>query len=175
MPAAVAIAERILRQVVREVESITSIDHVGRMTAHGRWWDGSAWIENRENSDAMVVFQGEQEIEQALGDNTAPCYLRMSVAIVVITGQAETSTTPVDSLIRNWNALVRQALMTNPFLTETVAPTQRLAIDSRIVSIPDVVAGESPREFDAFTFMDIDYVHRRNNPFVGPGITQLEE
>ena len=42
MPTAVAIQERILRQIRTDVAAITGIGDVVRFAASGKWWSGSA-------------------------------------------------------------------------------------------------------------------------------------
>ena len=127
------------------------------------------------DGDALVVFQGEQELEQSIGDDTAPVLLQMDVAVAVLIGKAETATTYTDSVARNWNALVRQKLMTNPRIVET-ATSVRLAVDSRIVNVPDLTTAEGQKETSSFTFLEVDYRIERNNPFrLGSAIAQVEE
>ena len=164
MPVSVAISERILRQVRTDVAAITGIGTVVRMSAPGRWWTGSEWLDELGDTDAQVVFGGEDVISEAIGGNSAPVTKRMRVGVAVSVARPETETTPTDAKIQYWNALVEQAVMSNAQIAET-ATSVRLASETRLANVPETLTTQGQRESVALKFFEIDYLHERNNPF----------
>lgn len=173
MPTPVPVNERILRQIRTDVAAISGIGTVVRFSSTGRWWTGTEWLNGLQHLDAMVVFSGEQEIQQSLGNSAALVTMRMTVGVGVVIAPSEEVTTSTDSTLRDWISRVKTKVMTNHQITESGGT--RLAIETRVSNVPDVTTTEGQRETNALTFFEVDYMHPRNNPTVGPGITVFEE
>lgn len=164
MPVSVTISERILRQIRSDVAGITGIGNVVRRSLTGRWWTGTEWLDGLGDGAAQVIFSGCDVLSEALGGDSAPITKRMRVAVAVSVVRPETEQTATDSKIQNWNALVEEAVMGNQQVVETATST-RLAIESRVSNVPDVLTVQGQSEGVALTFFEVDFMHERDNPF----------
>lgn len=163
MPTAISIKERIVRQVVRIVEGVTSI---GTVT---RWIPA---VSNTADGDA-VVKEGNERVDNAEDGNIGVTANWLSVRIYLFMLPAETATNTSARGIA-FQAALETAIMANPTITETVAPTQTLAVDTKIT-------GRSTPEFEdgrvaAVVDCEIEYHTFRTDPTQNYyGATQLTE
>lgn len=163
MPESIPIAERIERQVLANVAAIDGL--------HGAYrWDSRA-ADKYVNLDAIIAPDDETVITGAQGSigvviKTLPLIVLVKLVI------DESSTENPSWTRRRWQAKLEQALTADEHLTET-GTSERLAVDMRITAIsgPELTEGL----ISAAVRLEIEYQHDRNDPYVGPGITEQTE
>lgn len=146
-----SIRERIIRQAVRIVETIPSVETVYR-------WD-SATERTYANHDAIVRAGEEVTKDWAHGNpSTIHCSLELIVGVVLF--PTETDTASTDERVASFAGLLRDAFNTNRTFREDATHVD-LAVDSEVSSVdaPELVDGASV----AAVRVMVNYLHDGDN------------
>lgn len=150
----VSIRERILRQIVRDVEGIPGVGTVHRWRAEH---DSSY-----QQRDVIVAPQLEEIVDGAIGNpGTVICTLPVTVAVVLFPDASDTDST--DEIRGRWQKLVYNALSANRTIVESASPNERLARDSLCAQ-----AGEASLvdgAVNAAVVLTVEYEHPSSNPY----------
>lgn len=158
---AISIKERILRQMRTNMAAVTGAAAAYRFSARGRWHNGSAFIDRLERDSIIVICQSDDVIEQALGGNQAPVTKRMRVVCGTVLMPDDDATTSHDTLMRRWEALMENKARATRFVFEG---SVQLAIEARVVDVPDAAVEQGQREFVPAVYVQVEYMHDRNDP-----------
>jgi hypothetical protein len=160
----VSIRERIEREFVRRVESVPGIASVQR-------WART----NRLTHMQALVLVGSDEPEEGGQGSVGLTEKTLDVTIAVNIAPDPDSPEPVTAIVNRALAQIAETILSDPTLTESVAPAQELALDVAegrgTPPLVDAGQGESIAMLD----FRVTYRHARNDPYTGDGITLLLE
>lgn len=162
----VSIRERIEREFVRRVESVPEIRGVQR-------WARRNELQHLE----AVVLVGEDEPSEggqsAVGLTQKELDVTVAVNVSPPPPEEGEEAEPVTSAVNRVLAQIAHAILQDPTLTESVAPSQELALDVAegrgTPPLTDVGQGENIALLD----FRVTYRHNRDDPYTGEGITLL--
>lgn len=165
MPVTVSIRERICREVA------------AIMTASGlfgtvRRWD-TRGLSGLARGDC-IISDGEEKADDASIGNPGTTLKTMSLDVCASVAIDESTAEKASAIVNRTLALIEKALMADPTLVETTTAV-RLAVDTRCTGSGAVPVEEGQPEVYAIVGFEIQYEHDRNNPSVGPGITEVTE
>lgn len=162
MPTGVPIKERIVRQVLAEVNAITDL-------ATARRWDARG-VDDDDHLDARVI-ENEESVDNDAEGNIGWTHKTLNLEVCVKLIPDESVSTATASLVNRWQAEVEKAVMADPYHT---ASSVRLAQDTKVTGVAQAILDEGIVQ--ATVRFAIQYAHDRNDPFVLTGvITRLEE
>lgn len=175
MPTAVSIKERIIRQAIRNLSGVTGIGTGYRWDVRGKWYNLSGTAAENLGHLDYIVTDEEDELVDYWSGSFARRRLRWQANLKFLHSEASTAST--DNQRNFWQtAIYIGALGTQAKrqMTETVAPTQKLAYDTKLVGFGEQTAEDGTVDMSAS--FETWYYHNDTDPGVfGTVVTQLEE
>lgn len=165
MAEVLSIRERIERQAVRAAEGISGVGTVRR-------WDGRGGS-NAANTDVFIIA-GDEDADLGPSGNAGFTLKTLSLTVLAVLRHTDEADSTTGAQIANrWLYRIEKAVMANPTMLESIAPAERLAVDTKVIEVLRPPLDEGQVEFVAAVRFGVEYEQNRDDPAVGPGITEL--
>lgn len=160
----------IRERICREIAAILTAS--GIFTGTVRRWD-SRGLANIAPGDC-IVSDGEEKAENASLGNPGTTLKTMAVDIVSLVAIDDATSGNTSALVNRHLALMEKYMLADATLVETTTNV-RLAVDTRCTGSAAIPIEEGQPGVVAVLNIEVQYEHERNNPSVGPGITEVTE
>lgn len=180
-----SIRERIERRLAAIVRGISGIGRVFRWDMRGpRDPDTELGVDSEgkrpsmQHLDALIAPDDESAAEDGQGGMGGGTTTKtLPVEIFLKLAQDETHAMLTARLINRWLLRLETALMADPVLQEAAGECneERLAVSMRTVAIASPPIEFGQREVMVGIRVEVTYMHYRDDPAAGPGVTHYEE
>lgn len=165
MSVTVSIRERICREIAAILTASSLFTTVRRWDTRG--------LSGLARGDC-IVSDGEESAENGSLGSPGTTIKKMTVDLVALIALDETTSEKASSIVNRTLALMEKHVLADATLVETTTAV-RLAVDTRCTGSGAVPMEEGQPVVCAILNLEITYEHDRNNPSVGPGITEVTE
>ena len=154
------VAERVERQLLANLASITGVNATYRWDEHG----------NKSGSgDGMIVMDNATVEEDGDGPSTTLVRQQFQAGVMVSRDKDDSD---VGAFVKNrFIARIKEKILADTELTED-ATGERLALDIRFMGTPPPLKVAGKPRFWAIAAFEVAYIEDRSDPYTGPGVTE---